>query len=136
VGADPEAVIDAALGGWGSDPTSFPPEVRKAYVDALKDPASVHAICEEYRAAATLDREADRADRDAGRRIAAPALVLFSAGGPLDHWYHEEGGPLEIWRRWATDVHGGAVPGGHFFPEQYPAETGRMLLQFFSSTTA
>jgi haloacetate dehalogenase len=132
IGAVPEAIIDAALGGWGSDPSSFPPEVRKAYIDALRDPMSLHAICEEYRAAAALDRETDRADRDAGRRIAAPALVLFSAGGPLDEWYREDGGPLEIWRRWAKDVRGGAVAGGHFFPEQRPDETAHRLRGFFA----
>jgi haloacetate dehalogenase len=132
IGADPDAIIEAALRDWGSDPSCFPPEVRRAYVDALRDPGSLHAICEEFRAAATLDREADRRDRDTGCRIASPALVLFSAGGPLDLWYREDGGPLEIWRTWATNVQGDAVPGGHFFPEQQPEETARMLLRFFA----
>ena len=74
--AAPEAIVDDALGGWGSPSAVFPPEVRAAYVQALRDPAQVHAICEEYRAAATLDREHDKADSLEGRRIACPLLAL------------------------------------------------------------
>jgi haloacetate dehalogenase len=76
VAAAPEAVVDDALGGWGSPKGAFGPEVRAAYVEALRDPARVHAICEEYRAAATRDREHDEADRRSGRRIACPVLAL------------------------------------------------------------
>jgi haloacetate dehalogenase len=53
--ADPEIVVDDALGNWGSDRAVFSPQVRAAYIDALRDPETVHAICEEYRAAATID---------------------------------------------------------------------------------
>jgi haloacetate dehalogenase len=128
--ADPAAVIESALADWGSDAKTFAPGVREAYIDALRDPASVHAICEEYRAAATLDCDIDRADREANRTIRAPVLVLWSAGGALDLWYGAEG-PLEIWRSWAADVHGRAIAGGHFFPEQNPVETSRELRAFF-----
>lgn len=71
--AAPEAIVDNALGGWGSPSAVFPPEVRAAYAEALRDPAHAHAICEEYRAAATLDREHDMADSVKGRRIALSA---------------------------------------------------------------
>jgi haloacetate dehalogenase len=77
---DPEAVVDDALGEWGSDRASFPPKVRAAYIDALRDPEAVHAICEEYRAAATIDFPRDTEDRGAGRRISCPTLALWSAG--------------------------------------------------------
>src|SRR6266513_5497279 len=56
-----EAIIDDALGGWGSPAAVFPSEIRAAYVEALRDPTHAHAICEEYRAAATIDREHDKA---------------------------------------------------------------------------
>src|SRR5215208_6082651 len=82
--AVPDAVVDDALGGWDSSPSAFPPEVRAAYVEALQDPGHAHAICEEYRAAATIDREHDKADRARGRRIVCPILVLWSAQGVLD----------------------------------------------------
>jgi haloacetate dehalogenase len=131
IAGDPAIVIDNALGGWGSDTSSFPPFVREAYVDALRDPSSVHAICEEYRAAATCDFEQDVADRNAGRRIACRVLALWSEASALDTWYAEAGGPLAIWREWASDVRGRALAGGHFFPEQNAAETLMELRAFF-----
>src|SRR5688572_21741103 len=106
--AVPEAIVDDALGGWGSPSTVFPPDVRAAYVQALRDPGHARAICEEYRAAATIDREHDEADRASGHRIVCPLLALWSARGPLDTWYEEEGGPLSIWRAWADDFQGRA----------------------------
>jgi haloacetate dehalogenase len=131
--AGADAVVDDALGGWGSPAAAFGPEVRASYVGALRDPAHAHAICEEYRAAATLDREHDRADRAAGRRILCPLLALWSARGALDTWYAEESGPLALWRQWADDVQGHALEAGHFFPEEVPAPTGDALRRFFSA---
>ncbi|MEI9405573.1 alpha/beta hydrolase [Mesorhizobium argentiipisi] len=130
--ASAEAVVDNALSGWGSAPDAFPPGVRQAYVDALRDPAHIHAICEEYRAAAALDRRHDREDQATGRRIACPLLALWSEHGALAEWYRDEDGPLGIWRSWADDASGGAMPGGHFFPEESPIETAATLDAFFS----
>jgi haloacetate dehalogenase len=129
----PAAVIENALGGeWGSPPEAFPAHVRAAYVAALQRPESVHAICEEYRAAATIDIQHDADDRRAGRRIGCPLLALWSERGPVGTWYGEAGGPLAIWRSWATDVRGRAVPGGHFFPEEAPEDTAETLRAFFA----
>jgi haloacetate dehalogenase len=133
VAAAPEAVVDDALGGWGSSPKIFAPEVRAAYLEALRDPARVHAICEEYRAAATRDREHDEADRRSGRRIACPVLALWSGRGALSTWYTEAGGPLALWRAWADDVQGYPLDAGHFFPEEIPAETADALSRFFAA---
>jgi haloacetate dehalogenase len=131
--ADPEAIVDNALGEWGSDAAAFPSDVRDAYVNALRDPAVAHAICEEYRAAATIDRDHDLDDRRAGRRIECPTLVLWSEGSSLDTWYADEGGPLALWRAWSRSVTGCAVPGGHFFPESNPTATIAELLAFFAT---
>lgn len=128
---DPAAVVDSALAEWGSDAAAFPPAVREAYVEALRNPSSVKAICEEYRAAAGLDPEHDREDLRAGRRIACPTLALWAQGGPLDDWYQDAGGPLGIWRRWCAEVSGRAIGGGHFFPETNPVETLAELRAFF-----
>jgi haloacetate dehalogenase len=128
--AAPEAIVDNALGGWGTPSSVFPSEVRAAYVEALRDPSHVHAICEEYRAAATLDREQDDADRAAGRRIASPILVLWSAQGALDTWYVDENGPLAIWGAWGDDVQGHAIEAGHFFPEEAFQQTYEALNYF------
>lgn len=129
--ADPVAVVDDALGQWGSDPGSFPPEIRAAYVQALRNPDSVHAICEDYRAAATIDRAHDLEDRARGRRIESPVLVLWSARSALDTWYAGEGGPLGIWAVWASDLRGRSIEGGHFFPEENPSETISEFRAFF-----
>ena len=132
VGAAPEAVVDDALSGWGSPAAAFGPEVRAAYVEALREPAHVHAICEEYRAGGTLDRTHDHADRAAGRRIACPVLALWGGSGPLATWYEDAGGPLALWREWARDVRGHGVQAGHFFPEEVPTETAELLGRFFA----
>ena len=103
IAASADTMVDDALGQWGSDSARSPPEVRAAYIDALRDPATVHAICEEYRAAATIDFARDSEDREAGRRIACPVLALWSGGSALDSWYERDGGPLGVWRQWASD---------------------------------
>ena len=92
-----------------------------------------HAICEEYRVAATIDREHDKADLASGRRIVCPLLVLRSAQGPLDTWYAGEGGPIGLWREWGDDVRGRALNAGHFFPEEAPQQTADALNRFFGA---
>jgi len=126
-----EAIVDSALGGWGTPSSTFPLEVRAAYLEALRDPVRIHAICEEFRAAATVDRQHDEEDRQAGRRIQVPTLVLWGARGALDTWYVEDGGPLAIWRDWAKEVQGRPVEAGHFFPEEAPRQTFEFLHRFF-----
>lgn len=130
----PDAVVDDALAQWGSTFDSFPEDVRRAYVDALRDPARVHAICEDYRAAASIDRDHDREDLESGRRITCPLLALWADEGALTTWYKNEAGPLGLWRRWATDVRGAAVGGGHFFPEANPADTAARIRCFVRGT--
>jgi len=131
IAAAPDTIIDSALAGWGTPASTFSSGAREAYIAALSDPQHVHAICEEYRAAAGIDREHDAHDQRSGRRISCPVLALWSAEGPLAQWYEADGGPLAIWRRWADDVEGDAVPGGHFFPEAYPMATAKALRAFF-----
>jgi haloacetate dehalogenase len=128
--AAPDAIVDNALSEWGSAPEVFPTWLRTIYISALRDPAHVHAICEEYRAAASVDVHNDRADFQAGRRILCPLLALWSGSGGLATWYEGAGGPLGIWRRWADHVEGQAVQGGHFFPEEHPATTAELLREF------
>jgi len=130
VSAAPDAVVDDALGQWGSPRSVFDDEVRAAYIEQLRDPDRVHAICEEYRAAATIDREHDADDRRTGRRIRCPALVLWAAQGALATWYADEGGPLAIWSDLCDHVEGHPVAGGHFFPEEHPDELAAELAEF------
>lgn len=129
----PDAIVDQTLSDWGTDAGIFSPEVREAYIKPLRDPGHVHAICEEFRAAATIDHLHDMEDQQTGHRIQCPVLLLWGAGGPVDTWYVEAGGPLAIWRTWAHEVTGRPVSGGHFFPEAMPEETAHALREFFQS---
>jgi haloacetate dehalogenase len=128
--ASPDAVVDNALSHWGSPACTFSPDVREAYIEALRVPARAHAICEEYRAAASIDRAHDEIDLDKGRRIKCPVLALWSEEGALASWYKDAGGPLAIWRRWARSVSGQPIAGGHFFPEEHPRLTAELLAHF------
>ena len=129
-----DAIVDAALDGSSSSPATFSTDVRTTYADVLKDPAHAHAICEEYRAAASVDRQHDDDDRANRRRIRCAVLVLWSADGPLSHWYTDEGGLLTLWQAWAENLHGHAMPGGHFFPEESPQQTAAALASFFAAS--
>jgi haloacetate dehalogenase len=126
-----QTIVASALDHWGSASRSFPTDIRAAYASSLRDPCHAHAICEEYRAAATIDRDHDDADLKSGRRIACPVLVLWSGKGPLNNWYEKEGGPVGLWKSLAEGVHGEAVDGGHFFPEELPQQTAEALAHFF-----
>jgi haloacetate dehalogenase len=105
----------------------FAPEAVEDYLGCFRNPETVRAICEDYRAGATIDCTHDAADQQAGRRIACPMLVLWGAHGKLEAWYDT----LAIWRQWATDVRGRALQCGHYLAEELPEETTRELLRFF-----
>jgi haloacetate dehalogenase len=123
----PGVIVDHMLDTLSEAPGAFPAEVRAAYIAQFGDPATVHAVCEEYRAAATLDYEHDEADRGV-RRIGCPTLALWSHQGAVAEWYD----PLKIWNDWCDDVRGGPIPAGHFIPEEAPGETARHLVDFLA----
>ena len=124
----PRAVFDNPFGHG-----SFSDEILEEYVSTYRDAARVHGICEEYRAAATIDVEHDRVDREASKKIECPMLHLWAEGGPLDTFYEKDGGPLGIWRQWAPRVQGQQMKGGHFFPEENSDDTAMLVTQFLSA---
>jgi haloacetate dehalogenase len=93
----------------------FAPEAWAEY-ERCFTPGAVHASCEDYRAAATIDLEHDRADREAGRKVRAPLLALWGAQGVVERCFDA----LAEWRRVAEDVRGHALPSGHYIPEEVP----------------
>jgi haloacetate dehalogenase len=131
IAAAADAIMNNVITDWGTPENTFPMEVKEAYIRALKDPQHIHAICEEYRAATSIDIEHDNDDLQMNRRIQCPVHALWAANGPLDNWYTAEGGPIAIWKNWAHQVSGNAIMGGHFFPEESPQQIALALLSFF-----
>jgi haloacetate dehalogenase len=111
----------------------YPDEVVAAYRAQLADPGSVTAMCEDYRAGATIDRELDDADRG-HRTITCPVRALWGGAGALPRFYDD---PLEGWRSLAPDITGRAVEGAsHFLVEDAPGEVAADLAGFLASGRA
>lgn len=124
IGYDPDDYLRRKLTAWGAAADAFTEEAMAEYLRCFRNPAAIHASCEDYRAAATIDLEHDRADSDA--RIECPLLVLWGAKGLVGRRYDVP----EIWREKARDVRGQAIDCGHFLPEEKPEETLAALFEF------
>jgi haloacetate dehalogenase len=115
IGADPDAFF---LRDERSGAAPFAPEALAAYREAWSRPGVIHAMCQDYRAGATVDVADDEADR--GRRtIDCPTLVLWGTGGPVGR----EPDVMRTWRAWAPAAVGQALECGHYVAEERPAET-------------
>ena len=112
--------------GLGVAAGRYPEEVMAVYRGQLSDPATVTAICEDYRAGASIDVEHD----EAGGTIGCPVLVLWGARGALPVFY---GDVLAVWRPWASDLRGHAVDATHFLIEDEPEQVAGELARFFSA---
>lgn len=124
IGHDPEFFLRHSLDAWCQTPGAFSAEAMAEYANAFRDPAVVHATCEDYRAGATIDVALDEADLQAGRRIGCPLLVLWGDRGRP----HKRTDVVETWQRWAVDVRGEGLDCGHFIPEEAPdLVTGKLL---------
>ena len=106
----------------------FAAEALADYLESIHNPETIHAICEDYRAAATIDTKLDEADRGR-RKIACPTLVLWGLQGKLQEWYDV----LAIWRDWAENVQGGGIDCGHYLAEEAPEETYAALRAFLTA---
>lgn len=126
----PERVILADPDAWyAGDPAVMGEENHAEWREATRNPDVVRAMLEDYRAGLTIDRAHEEADRAAGRRVAAPLLVLWSLRDDLERL---SGDPLQIWAEWADDVRGFGIDSGHHVAEEAPAELSRALIGFFS----
>jgi haloacetate dehalogenase len=125
IAADPDAFFDfhvRAL-GLGRAVDRYPAALMAGYRALLDDASIVQAICEDYRAGATVDRAHDEADRGR-RRIRCPVLALWSAHGALPRLY---GDVLDVWRPWADDVTGSGLDASHFLVEDQPEQTAQAV---------
>ena len=127
----PDYYIEHTLASWtaAKDLSAFAPEALTHYHQQFGSWQRIHACCEDYRAGATFDFEADSKDLEAGKKIAAPTCVVWgSAGFP-----GQSGSPLDIWRDWCDEVEGEAVDCGHFVVEEAPEATMKAMLPFLTA---
>ena len=114
--ADVAGYLHSVMGSRHAGMAPFDPRALAEYERALSQPGAAHALCEDYRAAAGIDLEHDRADRERGARLAMPLQVLWGANGIVQRCFD----PLAEWRKVADDVRGQALPCGHYIPEEAP----------------
>jgi haloacetate dehalogenase len=133
IAAAPDAFFDHHLRaiGLGMRADRYPDAVMAAYRRQLDDPGAVQAICEDYRAGATIDRQLDEADR--GRGIDCPVLCLWGRRGALEIFY---GDVLEVWRPWAPQVTGRGLDASHFLVEDDPDAVAAALEAFLTDASA
>lgn len=127
-----ERVISADPDAWyRSDPAAMGADNHADHRRAIHDPATVHAMLEDYRAGLGVDRAHDDADRAAGRRVGCPTLVLWATGDDLGELY---GDVAAVWRAWARDLRVDPIDSGHHLAEEVPDELADRLAGFLAST--
>ena len=126
IGADPDYYLDSKLAAWAASDGGFAPEAMDEYRRCFRDPRRIHATCEDYRAAASIDLDHDETDLD--RRIESPVLALWGERGRIADLFDV----LATWRERAGDVSGRALDCGHFPAEEAPEETADELLAFLA----
>lgn len=130
IGAAPRDFMDLTLASWTGTKSlaAFAPEALESYRAQAADPSRLHAMCADYRAGASSDREHDAEDRAAGRMIEAPLHFLWAEGG----FPARAGDPASRWRRWARHVSHSSCQSGHFVMEENPQAVLRAFLPHFT----
>ena len=129
IGADPEYYLRRKMGQWSGKGSQFDPAAMAEYVRCFSMPETIHATCEDYRAAAAIDLEHDAADMAAGRKLTCPLLALWGAKGLVGRKFDV----LAAWRARAETVSGHAVDSGHFLAEEAPEDTFASLRPFLAA---
>lgn len=117
IGNSAEFYLNSLLGIGRLKPRAITPEAFAEYLRCFRDPATIHATCEDYRAAASIDLVHDEADM--GRKVTCPVLALWGEKGVMHKMYDV----VAVWRERAVNVSGKALPCGHFLAEEAPEET-------------
>lgn len=132
IGADPDAYLEGVLGSRFAGMAPFTDEALSAYRTALRDPAVVHAVCEDYRASAGIDLTEDLAGRTSGDLISVPLRVLWGRHGVVGRLFK----PLALWAGVASTVDGHALDCGHYLAEERPDELIDEIREFLSTARA
>jgi haloacetate dehalogenase len=127
ISADSASFLKRFMGNRSAGLAPFTDAAWSEYVRAASDPACIHAMCEDYRAAVGIDLEHDRTDRDASRKISSPLRVIWGKQGVVEQCFR----PLEDWARAAADVSGRALECGHYIPEEAPEALISEIEEFF-----
>ena len=131
----PESVINKAPEEWFFAHTSrekkdkdfFHPMALSDYLECIKNPETINAICEDYRAAASVDMIDDKKSRDDNIKINVPLLILWGNKGKLEQWYQT----LSIWKKYCSkEVKGNAINSGHYLAEENPGEVIESIKNF------
>jgi haloacetate dehalogenase len=130
IGAEAEFFLRHQFAGLLREPAKLEPEAFAEYLRCFKNPETIRATCDEYRAGASIDLEHDRADR--GRKLAMPLLMLWGQRSSQGSGYDV----LSVWRDHAQNVRGQAIDSGHFLPEEAPDDAHRALREFFAAERA
>jgi haloacetate dehalogenase len=117
IGGNPEYFLTNCLQRWSKDFSAFTLAAKEDYLRCFKNPDTIRATCEDYRASATIDLLHDSSDLE--RKINCPLLVLWGGRGAMGKKYDV----LASWQEKALDVRGQAIDCGHFLPEEAPQET-------------
>ncbi|MGD0066526.1 MAG: alpha/beta hydrolase [Streptosporangiaceae bacterium] len=126
IAADPGYWVRSLTGPLLGEGASFDPDVMADYIRCFGDPRAIAGSCADYRSAAGIDLVHDEESFTAGQRVGCPVLVLWGAQGFVGRGYD----PLDVWRQYATDVRGHALPTGHFLPEEAPDLVSAALRDF------
>jgi haloacetate dehalogenase len=119
--------LRTTLAAWCKTEGAFDEAILRHYEEALFDPTAIHAACEDYRAAASIDLDHDAASDAAGQRLSMPLLALWGSRGTVGKLFDV----LATWReKSASSVTGHALDCGHFLPEEAPDGTLKALMDF------
>ena len=129
IAADPGYWIRSLTGPLLGEGASIDPQVMADYIRCFGDPGTIAGSCADYRSATGIDLVHDDESFAAGRRVECPVLVLWGTQGFVGRGYE----PLAVWRQYATDVRGHALPTGHFLPEEAPDLVNAALRDFLDS---
>ena len=126
IGSDPKYYLQKKIKSWGRKKDFITQEAFKEYLRCFSNPETIHASCEDYRASNTIDLQHDK--HDYGTKTNIPLLVLWGNDAFVGSHYNV----MDVWKKYANNVKGESLPGGHYIPEEAPEETIKIIMNFLN----